>query len=188
MIAEAGWDIGAPQPLVVELEQAGQISGEVLDAGCGTGENALYLAERGYVVAGVDAAPAGIAHARTKADQRGVQVDFAVADALELDGYQERFDTVLDSGLFHVFDDEERPRYVAAVHRACRPGGRVHVLAFSDAEPGDWGPRRVTEPEIRDAFAGDWTLETLERTTMTGSFPEEGRREAQAWLVTVRRR
>lgn len=187
-VAAAGWDIGEPQPVVVELERAGSVRGRVLDAGCGTGENALLLAELGYPVTGIDSAPSAIEHAGAKADRRGARADFAVADALELPGYRGCFDTVVDSGLFHVFSDTEREHYLAALHRACRPDALVHVLAFSEQEPGGWGPRRVSGRELRDAFTDGWVLQTLRPSAMVGEFPGEGRREIRAWLATARRR
>ncbi|MGH3319751.1 MAG: class I SAM-dependent methyltransferase [Streptosporangiaceae bacterium] len=186
VVAAAGWDTGEPQPVVVELERDGWIRGDVLDAGCGTGENALYVAERGYSVTGVDAAPSAIAHARAKADRRGIGVDFAVADVLDLAGYAGRFDTVIDSGVFHVFSDEDQARYLAALHTACRPDAVAYFLTFSDRQPGEWGPRRMTEREIRDSFGDGWVLAGLRRATMAADLPEEGRQDIRAWLATAR--
>jgi 2-polyprenyl-3-methyl-5-hydroxy-6-metoxy-1,4-benzoquinol methylase len=107
LVIDAGWDIAGPQPVVAELDQAGHIGGTVLDIGCGTGENALYLASRGHSVIGLDGSSAAIDRARAKAQRRGVDVAFAQADARELVGYRDRFDTVIDSGLLHVFDDAD---------------------------------------------------------------------------------
>lgn len=179
VVEAAPWDVGAPQPMVIELERGGAIQGEVLDAGCGTGENALYLAARGYAVTGVDAAPSALAHARAKAAQRGLTVEFEVADARELTGYDGRFDTVVDSGLLHTFSDPDSARYVAALRRVCRPGGLVHVLAISDAAEYLPGPRRLSEQQMRAAFTGGWVIELLRPTTMHGPLP--------AWLLTARR-
>jgi SAM-dependent methyltransferase len=185
----AGWDIGGPQPMLVELDRRGAITGTVLDAGCGTGDNALYLARQGYSVTGLDAAPSAIAHARTKAAQRGLPVGFGVADARELSEYQDRFDTIIDSGLFHVFSDTDQARYLAALHSAGRDGARLHVLAVSDAAPGTRGPRRLTETEMRAAFTDGWLLDDLQWVTMRGALPGEPHRtDIPSWLATAHRR
>src|SRR4051794_21179659 len=111
----APWDIGHAQPAIVRLASAGGFAGAVLDAGCGTGENALHLASRGFSVLGVDVAETALAMARAKALERGLAVEFAVADAFEFDRLERRFQTVLDCGLFHSFDRDERPHYVASL-------------------------------------------------------------------------
>ena len=156
----APWDVGRPQTAMVRAAEAGLVRGRVLDIGCGTGELSLYLAARGHPVVGVDAAPAAIERARRKAADRGFAVEFDVADALDLPEIG-RFDAVVDSGLFHVFDDPERVRYVDTLRSLLRPGGTLLVLCFADSAPGDGGPRRVSPREIREAFAerDGWTVE-----------------------------
>lgn len=167
------WDIPGPQPAFVALEEAGKIVGSVLDAGCGTGENALYLAARGHEVLGVDFVAAAIERARIKARERGSSARFEIADALHLDQLGQTFDAVIDCGLFHVFNDKDRARYVASLARAARPGGRVHILCFSDKEPPGRGPRRVSQTEIRDAFRDGWTVESIQETRFqTSDHPE----------------
>lgn len=149
----APWDIAGPQPAIVGIAESGRIRGRVLDVGCGTGENALYLAQRGHAVLGLDFVPAAIDRARAKAGERQSTAEFQVADALELSKLGQRFDTIIDCGLFHTFSDEERPVFVRGLHEALVPGGRLFILCFSDAEPGDEGPRRVSQSEIHAAFA-----------------------------------
>jgi len=156
------WDTGRPQPVFVALADAGGITGRVLDVGCGTGEQAMLAAAHGATVTGVDLAPRAIEAARAKAADRGLAVRFEVGDALHLDRLGEQFDVVLDSGVFHVFDDADRPRYVASLAAVVRPGGRYHLLCFSERTPGDWGPRRVTEQELRASFADGWAVERIE--------------------------
>lgn len=102
------WDTGRPQREFVALEEAGAIAGDVLDVGCGTGENALFLAGRGHDVWGVDSAPRAIGIARGKAEERGRAVTFLVLDALDLHGLGRTFDTVINSGLFHALLHPER--------------------------------------------------------------------------------
>src|SRR4029077_19893419 len=109
------WDTGEPQPALVRLAGEGAFAGAVLDAGCGTGENALHLASLGLCVLGVDVAETALSIARQKAADRGLDADFAVADALHLMRLDRVFETVLDSGLFHTFDGDERRDYVASL-------------------------------------------------------------------------
>jgi ubiquinone/menaquinone biosynthesis C-methylase UbiE len=178
------WDIGRPQPAFVALAEAGAIRGRVLDVGCGTGEHALLAAELGLEATGVDVAAAAIDAARAKAAERGLAVRFVVGNALELPALGERYDTVLDSGLFHVLDDDDRPAYVASLASVTRPGGRCHLLCFSDRQLGTLGPRRVTQDELRASFALGWQVEAIEPATIDAI---SGRGAAQAWLATFTR-
>ena len=156
------WDIPGPQPVIVRLEESGEIQGSVLDAGCGTGENTLFLASRGHEVWGLDFVPAAIEKAIGKARERGLNVHFQVGNALKLDQLGRTFDTVIDCGLFHTFEDDDRPLYVSGLTQVVRPGGRVHILCFSDQEPPGAGPRRVTQQEIRDSFRDGWEVVEIE--------------------------
>jgi SAM-dependent methyltransferase len=175
------WDIGRPQPAIVRLAETGQISGAVLDVGCGTGENAIYLAERGLAVTGIDGAPTAIRKARAKAKSRGLDIRFEVADALDL-SLPKSFDTVIDSGLFHVFSDDERTRFTESLGRVVRPGGTYVMMCFSEREPGDWGPRRVTQAEIRSAFGAGWRVNSIDPSAF-----ETNGGDAQAWLASISR-
>lgn len=176
------WDIGRPQPAIVRLAETGKITGSVLDVGCGTGENVLYLAEHGYAAAGVDGAPTAIKKARAKAKRRGLNASFEVGDALNLPTPERAYDTVIDSGLFHVFSDDERPRFRESLGRVLRRGGTYFLMCFSDRQPGDWGPRRVTQDEIRAVFRDGWRVNSIEPSAFETNFVE-----AQAWLATISR-
>src|SRR5579864_5129529 len=156
------WDIGRPQPVFLALAEAGAIRGRVLDAGCGTGEHVLMAAARGLEATGIDAAPTAIAIAERKAAERGLAARFLVWDALRLGELGEHFDTVLDSGLFHVFDDDRRAAYVRSLASVVPPGGQCLLCCFSDKQPGEWGPRRIRQDELRAAFADGWRVESIE--------------------------
>jgi len=176
------WDIGRPQPAFVRVADRGQVRSPVLDSGCGTGEHALLFAERGFEVTGVDIAAPAIEAARAKAAQRGLSVTFEVADVLALDRHG--FATVLDNGVFHVFDDADRARYVASLAAATRPGGMLYLQCFSDQEPGDDGPRRITQAELRAAFANGWRVLDIEATRIDVR-PEFRLEPARAWFATI---
>jgi len=185
------WDIPSPQPAFAGLEEAGEIRGSVLDVGCGTGENALYLASRGHEVWGLDFVPVAIERASAKAKERGLGVHFQVGDALKLDQLGRTFDTVIDCGLFHTFADEERLLYVSGLAKVIRAGGSVHILCFSDQEPPGQGPRRVTQQEIRDAFHDGWHVTEIREARIQTTDHSEARTFSpggpKAWLATITR-
>jgi cyclopropane fatty-acyl-phospholipid synthase-like methyltransferase len=158
--AGAPWDVGKPQRAFVVL--ADQIRGSVLDAGCGTGDIALFLAGRGNQVTGIDYLEEPIRRAKQKAAEQGLSANFLVKDATSLNEWSERFDNVVDSGLFHVFSNEDRKKYVAGLATVLKPGGRLFLMCFSDEEPGTEGPRRVSKQELQDAFADGWQIESIE--------------------------
>jgi len=149
------WDIGRPQPAFVEVVRAGELSkGGVLDVGCGTGENALYLAEKGFSVVGVDLATRAIDAAKAKSTERKLKVDFLIANALSLEFKNDYFDNAIDSGLFHTFDDSNRVDFAREIARVLKTGGKYFMLCFSDKEPTNWGgPRRITKEEIETTFS-----------------------------------
>jgi SAM-dependent methyltransferase len=181
----APWDIGQPQPAIVRLASDGRFTGPVLDAGCGTGENALLVASLGLPVLGVDVADTALAIARAKAEERGIKVEFAAADALQLQRLRRRFKTVLDCGLFHTFDAEERPRYVASLASVTEHDGTLYVLCFSDEGPYT-GPHPVSEEELRAAFtpSSGWNIVVLEADCLQTRYHDGG---APAWFATINR-
>jgi SAM-dependent methyltransferase len=178
------WDIGRPQPVFVSLADAGAIRGRVLDAGCGTGEHVLLAAGLGLDVIGIDAAPSAIAAAQRKAAERGLAARFLVWDALRLAALGEQFDTVLDSGLFHIFDDERRALYVEALGSAVNLGGQYLMCCFSDRQPGEWGPRRVSQAEIRSNFGTGWRVESIEAAQFEVNLKPP---VVEAWLARITR-
>ncbi|WP_406632228.1 class I SAM-dependent methyltransferase [Amycolatopsis sp. WGS_07] len=181
----APWDLGRPQPAIVELAAQDAFHGTVLDAGCGTGENALHLAAHGLSIVGIDVAETAVAQANEKARERGIAAEFAVGDALRLSALDRTFDTVLDVGLFHAFDAEERLAYVASLASVTEPGARLHVLCFRDTT-GNSGPHPVTRAELEAPLRPEtgWQIETLRDSRIVARFAPDG---LPAWLATVRR-
>jgi SAM-dependent methyltransferase len=178
------WDIGRPQPAFVRLAEDGRLTGILLDAGCGTGENTLLAATHGAEAIGIDGSRAAIELARRKAVERSVSARFEVGDALELALLGVAFDTIIDSGLFHVFDDDARARYVTSLGAVARPDCHLYLMCFSDRQPGDFGPRRVTKTELVVAFSDGWTIDEIAAAefAVNASF---GTNAAKAWLATI---
>jgi SAM-dependent methyltransferase len=179
------WDIDQPQPAIARLASDGGFAGTVLDAGCGTGENALLVASLGLPVLGVDVAETALAIAREKARDRGLEAEFAAADGMHLERLGRRFETVLDCGLFHTFDRDERPGYVASLASVTEHDGTLHVLCFSDEGP-DIGPHPVTQEELRAVFnqGSGWNVAAIKPARIQTRCHEH---DGPAWLATIKR-
>jgi SAM-dependent methyltransferase len=176
------WDIGRPQAEVVRLAEEGGFVGDVLDVGCGTGENALHLAALGLRVVGIDASPSAVERARAKAAARGLALPFLVADALDLAKLRRRFETALDSGLFHAFAPEQRRAYAHSLCEVLSPGGTLHLLCFSDEEPPGPGPLRIAQHEIGDAFRSMFAITRIRPGRFESLIHPGG---AKAWVATL---
>ena len=172
----APWDVGRPQPAVLRLAGEGAFAGVVLDAGCGTGENALHVASLGLQVLGVDVAETALSIAREKAAGRGIDADFVVADALHLDRLGRVFETVLDCGLFHTFDSDERRDYVAGLASVTSCGGHLYVLCFSNVGPDTGGPHPISQEELRAAFkrSSGWSVASVSPDRIQTRFDAQG--------------
>jgi 2-polyprenyl-3-methyl-5-hydroxy-6-metoxy-1,4-benzoquinol methylase len=185
----APWDIGKAQPVFQAV--ADTVIGSILDAGCGTGENALFFASKGHKVTGFDFLEEAIISAKRKAAERGLAATFLVKDALKLQEWTEQFDNIIDSGLFHVFSDEDRVSYLLGLKTILKREGRLFLLCFSDLTPGTRGPRRVAKNELRDAFPEGWEIESIEQARFEvrpelrqALFAGE---DPRAWLLVARR-
>jgi 2-polyprenyl-3-methyl-5-hydroxy-6-metoxy-1,4-benzoquinol methylase len=182
------WEIGRPQKEVVHLGEAGEIKGRVLDVGCGSGENTLYLAALGCEVLGVDASSTAIAKAKQRAVERGSTAEFRVWNVFELQSLSMTFDTVLDSGMFQVFSDEERLLYVPSLASVLRSGGTYHLICCSEheryARGPIYGPRAVTQAEIRATFARGWNVNYI-RHSMFETINLHPNNRVNAWLASI---
>jgi SAM-dependent methyltransferase len=201
------WNIGAPQPEIVSLIDAGKITGPVLDAGCGVGDAALALAERGYDVVGVDVSSVAIDDARASATQRGLtNVHFHQGDLRRLGdlGLPEAFNTIIDCTLFHSLPIEARDDYLRGIRDAAAPGASLYVLVFTkEALPADSPcpiPNQVTEAEVVAAVGKFWSEVTPQPAFVAVKLPdipglpehnfpidEDGRVHLPALLVAARK-
>ena len=178
------WEIGRPQLVFIELEAAGHIGASVLDVGCGTGENALHLAERNHEVWGIDLSSVAIERAMVKAHARRLPVVFLAGDALDPSVVGRTFDSFIDCGCFHTLTDADRVRYAASIGALSNPGATLHVMCFSEAEPPGWGPRRITRDELRATFAEAWTEQEISPVRFETLHGPAG---IQAWLASFQR-
>jgi SAM-dependent methyltransferase len=178
----APWDVG-PQPAIVRVSSRGGFTGDVLDAGCGSGENALHLASLGLPVVGFDVADTALAIARRNAEERGLAAEFVSADAFDLATLGRTFATVLDCGLYLTFDEDERPRYVASLTNVAQHGGTLYVLCFADGPNA--GPHPIREEDLRASFTprAGWNVTSIERERVLTRYHDE--HGAPAWLATI---
>lgn len=176
------WEIDGPQSEIVHLAGHGEIKSPLLDVGCGTGENALYLAKLGFDVTGIDIVSVAVEKALSKAKERSISATFLVWDALNLQGLQGCFNTVIDSGFFHALPDKKRPVFVESLSSVLNPGGKYLMMCFSEHEPGSWGPKRVTQAEIRETFGQGWMIDYIRETKFDTNV---GSRKCNAWLSSI---
>lgn len=197
--AKPPWSIGAPQPEIATLIDAGLFHGDVLDAGCGEAATSMYLAERGVAVVGLDQSPTAIDLAREEADRRALSnVEFEVADISAFTGYDGRFGTIVDSTLFHSMPVDLREGYQRSIVRAAAPGASYFVLVFDRAAVPEGGPvNAVTEQELRDVVGKYWIIDDIRPARIHASLPDDapvfegmrdegnGRKSVGAWLLSA---
>jgi SAM-dependent methyltransferase len=168
----------------VRLATEGRFTGAVFEPGCGTAENALHVASLGLPVLGIDVAETALAIARARADERRIEIEFVLADALALEHLGRRFETVLDCGLFHTFDNDEQSRYAVSLASVTERGGTVYLLCFSDQGP-DTGPHPISQKDLRAAFkpSNGWNIAAIEPDRLVTRHPGG----AAAWFATIKR-
>jgi cyclopropane fatty-acyl-phospholipid synthase-like methyltransferase len=176
------WELGRPQKEFTELVRHSEITGSVLDIGCGSGDNALFFAQEGFEVWGIDSSPLAIQKARKKGAQRGLIAHFLVLNALELTKLNRTFDTATDSGLFHTLSNKDRPLFVKNLAAILSPHGTYFMLCFSDREPAGYGPRRITEREIRETFSDGWSIRYIRPATFESRTRAQG---PHAWFSSI---
>ena len=178
------WQIDRPQPEVLQLIEQGKFESPVLDLGCGTGDSTIELARHGLVVKGLDAVPEALERARKKTEQAGLKQspEFVLGDALRLAESGLKARTVLDCALFHTFSDEERKDYIRGLEAVLSPGGRLHILSFSELETRQPGPRRLSLSEITGSFGAGWRVEDSVRCRYWDRVRPDG---AHAWRVSL---
>lgn len=183
------WDIGRPQRELVAAFDELRLSGSAIDLGCGTGDHVLELARRGLDAWGIDTAFAAIEAARAKSAERGLPATFVHGDALELAALGRRFDTVVDSGFFHMLSDEDRRRYVAELAHVLGAGGRLLMLGFA-ANPAIPAPRGYSPEELRAYLAGfrEVFIRPAAFEIQSGRLPiDEARGGMPAWVSLFER-
>lgn len=168
----APWDIGGPQPAMTALLAEYPPEGPVLDVGCGSGDLAIHVAERGIDTLGIDFVEQAILQARSKKDALPPHVadrlTFRVADALHPSRLGQTFGSILDSGFYHLLDSDPCDRFVDELARVLRPGGRCYLHEFAVTFPVPNVPRQVTEEELRKQFTPERGWQIL--TIRTGEF------------------
>jgi len=181
---KAPWDIGRPQPVIKDLVKKGEITGRVLDVGCGAGDTIIYLARKGYEVMGIDFVSRAIDITAKRARKAGLTIPLLVHDALRLDELNENFDTIIDAGLFHNLSDGNRKRYAESLASVLKKGGSYYMLCFSNAQGGFVGPRRISKDDIYKTFADGWDVLYIHETKYRAYYPIGG---AHAWIASLRR-
>lgn len=179
------WVIDAAQPAFVALAEQEKVVGDVLDLGCGTGDNSIMLAQRGHHVWGIDDSDTALATARKKqADQKVSDVTFIKGCAMDIVYFGEGFHTVIDSGFFHFLSDEEREAYLVGLRHVMFPHSRLFLLVLSDQEKQYTGPRALKRSELRQIFsaAAGFKVKHIEATRYILRDHPDG---VKAWIATI---
>ena len=195
------WSLGEPQPEIAALIEQGKVHGDVLDAGCGEAAVSLHLAALGHNTVGLDASPTAIELARAKAAKRGLtNATFEVADISSFTGYDGKFDTIIDSTLFHSMPVELRDGYQRSIVRAAAPGASYFVLVFDRAGMPESPANPVTEDELRQVVSKYWVIDEIRPARIHANFPDgalaefpvvdlrdegNGRKSVPAWLLSA---
>lgn len=181
-LEEIPWNIETPPDALVELIESGKVKPcKTIDFGCGAGNYAIYLANAGFDVAGIDISQTAIKIAKENAKKKGVKCDFLVADVLgDLTEVKETFDFAYDWELLHHIYPQKRKKYVENVHRILNPREKYLSVCFSEKDPqfGGSGKYRKTpldtilyfssEDELRDLFDPYFNIKELKTIELMG--------------------
>ncbi|MBZ0205327.1 MAG: class I SAM-dependent methyltransferase [Flavobacteriales bacterium] len=185
---EVPWDTGKPDALLVDTVRNGTVTpGRVLEVGCGTGTNAIWLASQGFTVLGIDVAPLAIEKARKKATAVGVDCRFEVMDLLKDHGIPGGpYDFVFDRGCFHIFDSaEERTRFAQRVEAQLKPGGQwLSLIGSTEGPERESGPPRRSARDVTNAVEPAMEILELHSAVFHADIPEA----AAAWFCLSRKR
>jgi len=155
------WELGKPRRILVDLVEKGLIKeGKVLDICCGAGTNAVYLAEKGFQVTGIDISSKAIEYARRKAEEKNVNVKFLVENFLNLPFGEGEFDFVFDMGCFHHVKVKERSIFIKGVYRVLKRGGLYLMVCFSDRNGFAWN--HFTRQQIVELFSDYFEIRSIE--------------------------
>ncbi|MGK9174345.1 class I SAM-dependent methyltransferase [Yokenella regensburgei] len=182
------WDTGRPQKPFIE--HAADIRGPVLDIGCGTGTLAAYFAARGEQVTGIDFVEEAVVRARAKAKAAGLDIDFMVEDFFTIGNWDRKFQTIIDSGLFHIFSGDEmrKAAYLDIVEKLLNDNGRLYILTCKKASEDDAG---VNADEIFETFRARFIVESLhefEAETVNGAAENIPGRQWLSYFAVIKKR
>ncbi|HKW58259.1 MAG TPA: class I SAM-dependent methyltransferase [Candidatus Dormibacteraeota bacterium] len=155
------WDSGISPPELKELVEGpnARTPGRALDLGCGTGTNAIYMAQHGWDVTGIDFTPRAVAMARAKVEAATVKPRIILGDVTKLSelGVGNGFSLVFDLGCLHSIPDDRRDAYVKGVTEVTIPGADYLTWGFY-RRPVFFANVHLTREEVDERFGTGWEL------------------------------
>jgi 2-polyprenyl-3-methyl-5-hydroxy-6-metoxy-1,4-benzoquinol methylase len=178
----APWDYNQPHAVIRELVQKKEIKGRILDLGCGTGDDAIFLASEGFEVVGIDFSKVAIEKAKEKIKDKNFDLKLLEENVFEITSDIGTFDTIIDCGLYHGLTDNLKEKYVEVLSELLNASGVLYLLCFSDLMPKTFCPQRVSQREINDFFSDGWSIESIEKRGLMGAMGQ-----ALIWFATIKR-
>ncbi|MBY9004295.1 MAG: methyltransferase domain-containing protein [Candidatus Lokiarchaeota archaeon] len=171
------WEDNEPRSFVKELIESG-LSGKILDVGCGTGANVIYLAKQGLDITGIDFSEMAIMKARDYAKKVGIEATFFVRDFFNLPKDEEKYDTIIDCGLYHSFSYKDKEMYAEVIESLLNPGGTLYM--FCTNENFGSGPKIVPKEEIENRFKNPFIVNSIKKIRLKGAIGN-----MKGWLVSI---